>query len=79
MNQEALLKALLTEVLELKAMISQLVPVSVQPTIEDEIAAVEAQGISIIDYFKAKGRAAVKADKRREVKNGPIKDAGQMA
>lgn len=64
MNQTALIKTLLDEVRQLKAMISQLGPVSVQPTIEEEISAVEAQGLNVIEYFQAKGKAAVKADKK---------------
>lgn len=64
MNQESLLKDLIVEVRQLKAMISQLGPVSVQPSIQEEIAAVEAQGLSVIDYFREKGRVAVKADKK---------------
>lgn len=53
-------KRLLGEILELKAMIAQLGPVRVEPTVMQEIAACRSQGIDIASYFKAKGAAAAR-------------------
>ena len=56
MNQETMLKQLITEVQQLKAMVAQLGPVTVKPSIQEEIAACRAQGRDIGEYFKEKGR-----------------------
>lgn len=69
MNQEtllqSLLQSLLIEVRELKAMVAQLGPVTVTPTIEEEIAAVQAQGGDLIAHFKKKGKEEVKKSRKR--------------
>ena len=47
---------LMSELRELKAMVAQLGPVNVKPSIAEEVAACRAQGRDIGEYFKEKGR-----------------------
>ena len=56
MNQEKLLKNILSELKELKAQVAQLGPVDVHPTIEQEVAAIREQGVDLVQYFKDQGR-----------------------
>ena len=55
LSVEKQIKELANEVRELKAMIAQLGPVSVEPTYEQEAAAVKAQGIDLAEYYKQNG------------------------
>lgn len=56
MTHEEMLKQLISEVRQLKAMVSQLGPMNIKPSVADEIAACRAQGRDIGEYFKEKGR-----------------------
>lgn len=49
---------------EIKAILAQLGAVRVTPTADQEIAACRAQGVSIAEYFRKKGKAAQR--KQRE-------------
>ncbi len=71
MNQEALLKSLLTEIRELKAMVAQLGAVQTKTTVAQEVAACRAQGIDVATYFKAKGAAAPRRKPNKEGKKCP--------
>ena len=55
MEIEKIIKQLRTDIAELKAMVAQLGPVSVEPTYEQEAAAVKAQGIDLAEYYKQNG------------------------
>ena len=65
MTDQQLLKTLISDVSELKAMISQLGPVSVKHTFAQEVAAIEAQGLDIGEYYHAKGKAAAKLERTK--------------
>ena len=56
MTTEAQIKYILQELKEIKAILSQLGPVRVEPSIDQEIAAIMAQGEDLAKHFKDKGK-----------------------
>jgi len=65
MTDTAILRQILAEQIEIKAMLAQLGAVRSAPTVQDEIAACRAQGVDLATYFKAKGKAAPRAPRKR--------------
>ena len=66
---ERLLRQIIGEIREVKAMLSQLGPIEVKTTLDQEVAAVKAQGGDVLQYLHERGkrlprRKTVKKTKR---------------
>lgn len=68
MDLEQTVSQMASDIREIKAILAQLRPHDFTPSFEQELDAIEAQGVDLFTHFKEKGKAEIKASRRKRAR-----------